>query len=115
MRRSVSLLGMAIMVGGIVMAGPGRAAAMQDMQKPSPAVHRAASANAEASAKTRSAPTDVSSQRRARRAPTRIRVYRMPGSYPGPNAVRECRAWYAEEFRPSGTVIVPRMRCWWRR
>src|SRR5712691_7141073 len=35
--------------------------------------------------------------------------------YPGPGAVRQCRAWLAQEFRPSGTVIVPRMSCWWVR
>jgi len=33
--------------------------------------------------------------------------------YPGPNARRECVARYVTERRPSGTVIVPRMRCWW--
>jgi hypothetical protein len=64
---------------------------------------------------SREAPTDLSAQRRRDRARTRIRVYRYPGSYPGPNAVRECRAWYAEELRLSGPVIVPHMRCWWRR
>lgn len=96
---------MVIMVGGIAMAVPGRAAAMQEMQKASPAIHFTAG----------TAPTEMSAQRRLKRAPTRIRVYRMPGSYPDPNAVRECRAWYVQEFRPSGTVIVPRMRCWWQR
>jgi hypothetical protein len=35
--------------------------------------------------------------------------------YPGPNAVRQCRARYVEEHRPSGTVIVPRVQCWWGR
>jgi hypothetical protein len=30
-----------------------------------------------------------------------------------PNAKRICRAWLAQEFRPSGTVITPQMRCWW--
>ena len=35
--------------------------------------------------------------------------------YPGPNAKRECVARYVEERRPSGTVVVPRMRCWWVR
>ena len=62
-------------------------------------------------------PIDLSAQatRRARRVP-RIEVYpRRYYSYPGPDAVRECRAWYAQEFRPSGTVVVPRMRCWWER
>jgi hypothetical protein len=28
---------------------------------------------------------------------------------------RECRAWLVQEFRPSGTVIVPRERCRWVR
>jgi hypothetical protein len=45
-----------------------------------------------------------------RRAPKRVRIY---GSYPGPNATRQCVAHYEQEFRPSGTVIVPRMHCWW--
>jgi len=35
--------------------------------------------------------------------------------YPGPNALRICTDWYAVEARPSGTVIVPRMRCRWVR
>jgi hypothetical protein len=64
---------------------------------------------------SREAPTYLSAQRRRDRVRTRIRVYRYPGYYPGPNAVRECRAWYAEELRLSGPVIVPHMRCWWRR
>jgi hypothetical protein len=34
---------------------------------------------------------------------------------PGPNAVRVCNATYVQEFRPSGTVIVPRTTCVWRR
>ena len=37
-----------------------------------------------------------------------------PRYYPGPNAVRDCTATYVEEYRPSGTVIVPRMNCFWR-
>jgi hypothetical protein len=37
-----------------------------------------------------------------------------PRYYPGPNAVRDCVANYVEEHRPSGTVIVPRMHCFWR-
>ena len=32
-----------------------------------------------------------------------------PRYYPGPNAVRDCTATYVQEYRPSGTVIVPRM------
>jgi hypothetical protein len=38
-----------------------------------------------------------------------------PRYFPGPNAVRECTATYVQEYRPSGTVIVPRMSCFWRR
>jgi|RhiMetdeSRZDD1v2_1073273.scaffolds.fasta_scaffold438943_2 hypothetical protein len=69
---------------------------------------------AQAGAAATSTGVDLSSQRRVRplRAPTRIRVtplYR----YPGPNAVRQCTSWLAQEWRPSGTVIVPRMQCWW--
>ncbi len=69
------------------------------------------------------AATDISAQSRSyRRPPTRLRVYPRydpddvyPRYYPGPNAVRDCTATYVEEFRPSGTVIVPRMNCFWRR
>ena len=38
-----------------------------------------------------------------------------PHYNPGPNAVRVCNAHYEQEYRPSGTVIVPRMRCYWQR
>jgi hypothetical protein len=34
--------------------------------------------------------------------------------FPGPNAKRYCRSWLAKEYRVSGTVIVPRMQCWWQ-
>jgi hypothetical protein len=37
-----------------------------------------------------------------------------PRYNPGPNAVRDCTATYVEEHRPSGTVITPRMNCFWR-
>ena len=57
--------------------------------------------------------TDFSSQARPRRVP-RIRVTRQAGYLP-PDAVRDCRAWYVQEYRPSGTVITPRMQCWWTR
>ena len=63
--------------------------------------------------------TDVSAQRRPR---TRVRIYSnsppddvYPRYDPGPNAVRVCNANYVQEFRPSGTVIVPHMSCYWRR
>jgi len=42
----------------------------------------------------------------------RITIYRRY-AYPGPNAVRQCRSWLATEYRVSGPVIVPQMRCWW--
>jgi hypothetical protein len=66
--------------------------------------------------------TDISAQsRRVRRPPTRIRVYPRydpddvyPRYFPGRNAVRDCTASYVEEFRPSGTVITPRLNCFWR-
>jgi hypothetical protein len=38
-----------------------------------------------------------------------------PRYFPGRNAVRDCTATYVQEYRPSGTVIVPRMNCYWRR
>jgi hypothetical protein len=34
-------------------------------------------------------------------------------SHPGPNSKRYCRSWLAKEYRVSGPVIVPQMRCWW--
>jgi hypothetical protein len=33
---------------------------------------------------------------------------------PPPTARRYCRSWLEQEFRVSGTVIVPRMQCWWQ-
>jgi hypothetical protein len=59
-----------------------------------------------------------------RRPPKRVPIYPRyqaepddvyPRYYPGPNAVRVCNATYVQEFRPSGTVIVPHMTCVWRR
>ena len=67
--------------------------------------------------------TDISAQRRVRPPATRLRVYPAyqpapdgvyPRYFPGRNAVRECSATYVQEFRPSGTVIVPHMSCFWR-
>jgi len=34
--------------------------------------------------------------------------------YPRYHAKRYCQSWLAKEYRVSGPVIVPRMRCWWR-
>jgi hypothetical protein len=67
------------------------------------------------------APEDAAPRRRS---PRRLPIYPRyraepdgvyPRYYPGPNAVRVCTATYAQEFRPSGTVIVPHMSCVWRR
>jgi hypothetical protein len=55
---------------------------------------------------------EASTQSRRRRAPTQLYITRERAYLP-PNAVRACDAWYEQEFRPSGTVIVPRMRCRW--
>jgi hypothetical protein len=57
-------------------------------------------------------PVDVTAQSRRRRAPTQIYITRQR-TYLPPTAVRACDAWYEQEFRLSGTVIVPRMRCRW--
>jgi len=79
-----------------------------------------------ASSGLRSAPvsapvTDVSAQRR--RPLRRVPIYGPPDHWepdiiprynPGPNAVRDCTATYVQEYRPSGTVITPRMNCYWR-
>jgi hypothetical protein len=42
----------------------------------------------------------------------RPRVMVYPRRLP-PSARRHCRAWLVQEYRVSGTVIVPRMRCRW--
>jgi hypothetical protein len=44
-------------------------------------------------------------------------IYPVPYRFdcPGPIAKRECVARYVEEHRPSGTVVTPRMHCWWVR
>lgn len=70
-------------------------------------------------------PAPVVRQRVAeRRHLKRVPIYRsrpdhwepdvIPRYNPGPNAVRDCTATYVQEHRPSGTVITPRMNCFWR-
>lgn len=61
-----------------------------------------------AAAKDNESTSDVSAQRR-----TRITVYPR-STYPGRYATRHCESWLAQENRPSGTVLTPQMRCWWR-
>lgn len=49
------------------------------------------------------------------RAQSRPRIVIHPRRYKlGPNAKRHCRFWLAKEYRPSGPVITPQMRCWWQ-
>ena len=69
-------------------------------------------------------PPAADRQVRVRRSPRRVPIYPRiqpepdgvyPRYFPGRNAVRECTATYVQEYRPSGTVIVPRMSCYWRR
>ena|SRR6266480_3372138 len=69
------------------------------------------------------AATELSAQRRVRRPLRRVFIYPRyegepddvyPRYFPGRNAVRDCTATYVQEYRPSGTVIVPHMNCYWR-
>jgi hypothetical protein len=50
---------------------------------------------------------DFSAQRRMRPIATRLEVF------PSSRQVRRCVDWYAIEYRPSGKVLTPQMRCWW--
>ena len=71
----------------------------------------AASALAQADPPRRVPPRIIVTPRRPGATP-----YPLPGAaYPGPGYVRDCVAWYEQDPRPSGTVIVPRMRCAWVR
>ena len=62
--------------------------------------------------------TDAQRRRRLQRIPIYRQEQWVPDVYPrynpGPNAVRDCTATYVQEYRPSGTVITPRMNCYWR-
>jgi hypothetical protein len=58
--------------------------------------------------------SELSSQQRQRRPRVRVYIDRQVRALP-PDAVRQCRAWYVQEARASGVVIVPRMQCWWER
>ena len=67
-----------------------------------------ASAGAAPADKGPRASTDISAQER--RPPTRFRVY------PGRRLLyRDCTFRLAQQWRPSGTVIVPVQHCWWVR
>jgi hypothetical protein len=84
-----------------------------------PATHAAAQSS-NGTSFAQATPEDTRPPRRAYRPASRLRVtpyYEeqgvIPHYYPGPNAVRVCNAHYVQEYRPSGTVIVPRMSCHW--
>jgi hypothetical protein len=78
-----------------------------------PAVEAAAASKA-AEAQSGAAAAFAQQTPPVRRARTQITINPRV-SRPGPNAVRECTSWLEQQARPSGTVIVPQMRCWWRR
>ena len=95
----------------VVLTGAACALAVIGVAVSSPA--NAQSTNAREAQRAGAAqPLESSAQSRRRRAPTQLRVVRQR-TYLPPTAVRTCDAWYEQEFRPSGTVIVPRMRCRW--
>ena len=56
-----------------------------------------------------SAPRPANTPRNRARASSCIRA-----AISGPNAKRHCHFWLAKEYRASGPVITPQMRCWWR-
>lgn len=77
---------------------------------------------ARAQAATQLAQAAIDGDAPVRRPRPRVRIYRpydergvYPSYNPGPDAVRDCTAHLVQEFRPSGTVIVPRTNCYWRR
>ena len=81
---------------------------MSVIAKLSGAVALVIATTASASADNAGNSRNVSAQRRAS-----ITIYPRRIT-PGPNAIRHCDSWLAQEYRVSGTVIVPRMRCFWR-
>ena len=50
-----------------------------------------------------------------RPAPQPQRVRRRIEIAPRPLLYRRCVDWYELQYRPSGTVLYPQMRCWWVR
>ena len=57
-------------------------------------------------AQTQASPGQPSPPRYAR---PRIEIH------PAPLLHRRCIDWYELQYRPSGTVLYPQMRCWWVR
>ena len=52
---------------------------------------------------------EFSAQRRLRPIATRLEIF------PSRARLRRCVDWYQIEYRPSGKVLTPQMRCWWAR
>jgi hypothetical protein len=110
MRIKLAMIGTAMAIAGwsIATAAPAQTSRVQIAQADAPSV--------------RLAQAETPSEAAPRRRRPRVRIYREPderGVYPsynpGPDAVRDCTATYVQEYRPSGTVITPRMNCFWRR
>jgi Ni/Co efflux regulator RcnB len=95
-------------------------AAFAGLMLPGAAAQAQTASGLRAATASQSVATDMSAQRR--RSLRRVPIYRQeewapdvfPRYNPGPNAVRSCTAHYVQEYRPSGTVITPRMNCYWR-
>lgn len=92
-----------LFAGLVMMALPARAQAQSTASHVKTTGHAHGLTAEEFSAQSREA---------VRRTPRRVRVYRG-STYPGPNSKRVCNAYYEQEYRPGGTVIVPRMNCYW--
>lgn len=111
MRMSVTLAAI-VMLAGLLWSAPGIA------QSNPPGGNVASAADSRAQAQPR--PRRVRPRIHVQRIYPYRRfnaVYPLPYEieYPGPNARRDCSVRYVTEYRPSGTVIVPRMNCWWVR
>ena len=58
---------------------------------------------------------DAAPAKRAQVAQSRTTIVVTPRRQRlSPDAKRHCEAWLEQEYRVSGTVIVPRQRCWWQ-
>jgi hypothetical protein len=61
------------------------------------------------------AQTTPIAQQREPSFPAPIRVRQRIEINPRPLLYRRCVDWYELQYRPSGTVLFPQMRCWWVR
>lgn len=108
----------AAVVAALMLAPAGAAQAQapdwdQVIRTPRPAAQKKAAQKRKV---WRSAPTRIVVRPTFRSRPDATEFPRTDNlGFPGRNAVRQCVSWLATEHRPSGTVVVPRMRCWWER